>query len=72
LPEETAFTAQRRHQPVLIGIPRYWLQRIESNDLSRGYEPRELPMLHASKGARLFNSLACRHYIRGRQRLAEA
>ena len=54
LPEGTAFTAQRRHQPVLIGIPRYWLQRIESNDLPRGYEPRELPMLHAaSKVARL-------------------
>src|SRR5215813_14161434 len=40
LPEGTAFTAQRRHQPVLIGIPQYWigipqywLQRIESNDL---------------------------------------
>src|SRR5215470_1956168 len=61
LPEGTAFTAQRRHQPVLIGIPQYWigipqywLQRIESNDLPRGYEPRELPMLHAaSKVARL-------------------
>src|SRR5262245_45838965 len=54
LPEGTAFTAQRRHQPVLIGIPRYWLQRVESNDLPRGYEPRELPMLHAaSRVARL-------------------
>src|SRR5215813_13381263 len=53
-PKGTAFTAQRRDQPVLIGIPRYWLQRIESNDLPRGYEPRELPMLHAaSKVARL-------------------
>src|SRR5204862_5013176 len=31
-----------------------WLQRTESNDLPRGYEPRELPMLHAaSKVARL-------------------
>src|SRR5215831_17860513 len=35
-------------------LPRCWLQRIEANDLPRGYEPRELPMLHAaSKVARL-------------------
>ena len=36
-----------------------WLQRSESNGLPRGYEPRELPMLHAASKVRDLNSLAC-------------
>ena len=49
-----------------------WLQRTESNGLPRGYEPRELPMLHAASRVRGLNSIACRQYIRGQQNLADS
>ncbi len=49
LPIGTAFTAQRRHQPVLIGTSQDWLQRSDSNGRPSGYGPDELPLLHAAR-----------------------
>ena|SRR5882672_439324 len=46
-----------------------WLRRTESNGLSLGYEPSELPVLHsASIGVGLFISATARRYIGGRAR----
>ena len=48
LPEGTAFTAQRRHQPVLIGTSRSCWNLVES----RGLDPHTLRCLPASNGCR--------------------
>jgi hypothetical protein len=72
LPEGTAFTARRRHQPVLTCTSRIVSCGCRDRSRTDLEQLMRLPGSRTSllKGARLFISVACSRYIRGLQNIA--